>query len=259
MIRCLVRPEQVQRGVVWLDARQAKHLVTVLRLRVGEEFLVIAEGRMAHVAVLEEARDRRASARLVRPAALPAPEPWVVTLAIAIPRRPGAFDQIVDQATQVGVATMVPMITARSVVTLAGPRAANRQRRWQRLAVAAAEQSGRDAAPTVAPVTPLADLLAPSAVGQFDQMLLPTVGADRPLTEVARQASARRFLILVGPEGDLTAQEQARAQAAGACPVSLGPWVLRCETAAVAALAMLLQVLRAGFAPLTRKGVLWHS
>ncbi len=238
----MVRAAQCRDGIVALDARQTKHLVTVLRLRPGDEFVVVAEGE-AYVAVLETARGSQATARLVRPVALPPEDPWNVTLAVAIPRHPGLFDQIVDQATQLGVSTMIPMLTHRTIVRLDAVRAAARERRWTQVAIEAAQQSGRTTVPTIVPVTTFTHALA---MGQAsDCRLLPTLGEGTiPLAEAVRRAVPRHLFLYIGPEGDFTPKEVAQAIGEGAVRISLGHRILRCDTAVVAALILLTQALQ---------------
>ncbi|MBI4226689.1 MAG: 16S rRNA (uracil(1498)-N(3))-methyltransferase [Candidatus Omnitrophica bacterium] len=243
MVRCVIRPEQLQRGLVTLDARQTKHVVTVLRLRPGDDLVMVPEGGDPMVARLEPSRGSRITARVVRPAPRPPPEPWAVTLAAAVPKRPGAFDQIVDQATQVGVAAIIPMTTARSVVRPVTPQESARHRRWGSLAREAAQQSGRATVPRVAPITPLADVLAQAS--EYDRLLMPTVGAqDDSVIQWLHPPVPRRLAILIGPEGDFTPDEIAHSARAGVMPISLGHNVLRCESAALAVLAVVLHTLR---------------
>ena len=150
------------------------------------------------------------------------------------------MDWLVEKATELGAASIQPIAAARSVLKLAGERAAKRQQHWQAIAVAACEQCGRNRVPPVhAPLT-LADWLDGSAInGAADgqRLLLSLRDGSRPLRAAAGEAAA--VWVLHGPEGGLTAQEEDAALAAGFTPASLGARVLRAETASVAALAML--------------------
>lgn len=151
------------------------------------------------------------------------------------------MDWLVEKATELGAASIQPIAAARSVLKLAGERAAKRQQHWQAIAVAACEQCGRNRVPQVAAPLPLADWLrrqpaAAQAEGAA-RMLLSLRDGSRPLREAAAQAGA--VWVLHGPEGGLTAQEEDAALAQGFAPASLGARVLRAETASVAALAVL--------------------
>ncbi|WP_404300927.1 16S rRNA (uracil(1498)-N(3))-methyltransferase [Alicycliphilus denitrificans] len=151
------------------------------------------------------------------------------------------MDWLVEKATELGAASIQPIAAARSVLKLAGERAAKRQQHWQAIAVAACEQCGRNRVPAVhAPLSladwlrqPPAAALAPDAA----RVLLSLRDGARPLHEAAAGAGA--VWVLHGPEGGLTAQEEDAALAAGFAPASLGARVLRAETASVAALAVL--------------------
>jgi 16S rRNA (uracil1498-N3)-methyltransferase len=151
--------------------------------------------------------------------------------------KPARFEWAVEKATELGVDRIVPLVTAR---TLSQPSAAQGQAkhlRWQRIAAESARQCRRSTVPGIDPVTPFA-----SFVDELSgcSMLLPTLTATTPsLSEalvVRRQRG--RVAILIGPEGDFTAEEVAHATRAGAVPVSLGRFTLRSETASVACLAV---------------------
>ena len=145
------------------------------------------------------------------------------------------MDWLVEKATELGVASIQPVLTARSVLRLEGDRATKRQARWQAIAVAACEQCGRNRVPAVA--APLALQAALRGAGQGGRVVLSLRAGSRPLRDAAADAPA--VWVLHGPEGGLTPQEEDAALAAGFAPVHLGARVLRSETAAVAALAVL--------------------
>jgi 16S rRNA (uracil1498-N3)-methyltransferase len=157
-----------------------------------------------------------------------------VWLAFALPRGEKG-EWIVQKGTELGVSRLVPWQAARSVVRLEPGRAAERVRRWARIAAEAARQCGRSDVPDVAvPGTLAAALEAPPG---FVRVAF-HAGAGAPLASLARPG-APGFLALVGPEGGFTDGEIEACRAAGASLASLGPRVLRAETAAVAAAALL--------------------
>ena len=146
------------------------------------------------------------------------------------------MDWLVEKATELGAASIQPVTTARSVVKLAGERAAKRQAHWQAIAVAACEQCGRNRVPQVAAPLALADWLR-RAPTEGTRLLLSLRGGTQALNQAAGAAGA--VWVLHGPEGGLTVQEEDAALAAGFAPASLGARVLRAETASVAALSVL--------------------
>ncbi len=147
------------------------------------------------------------------------------------------MDWLVEKATELGAASLTPLLAERSVLRLAGERAEKKSAHWQAVAVAACEQCGRNRVPPVhAPVT-LAQALSrvPAGAARFVLSLGP--GA-RPLREAV--SAAGPVVLLSGPEGGLTPAEEAAALAEGFVRLTLGPRVLRAETAPLAVLGALL-------------------
>lgn len=161
-----------------------------------------------------------------------------VTLAVGMPAN-DRMDWLMEKATELGVHTIEPLHTAHSVLRLNGERAQKKQAHWQSVAVAACEQCGRNRVPTVAPVSDWAPWLATPCAPGGVRLVLSLADGTRPLAEVLQGLAADTPLtFLSGPEGGLSPQEDAQARAAGWLPVTLGPRVLRAETAALAALVM---------------------
>ena len=157
------------------------------------------------------------------------------------------MDWLVEKATELGMASLTPLATERSMVRLHGERAAKKQAHWQAVAVAACEQCGRNRVPHIHPLASLAQALAPASAAAVAtgvaplRLVLSLVPGSVPLRSVLAQAAPEAALqFLSGPEGGLSAQEEQQALAQGFVPVSLGPRVLRAETAPLAALAALL-------------------
>ena len=157
------------------------------------------------------------------------------------------MDWLVEKATELGMASLTPLATERSMVRLHGERAAKKQAHWQAVAVAACEQCGRNRVPHIHPLASLAQALAPASAAAVAtgvaplRLVLSLAPGSVPLRTVLAQAAPEAALqFLSGPEGGLSAQEEQQALAQGFVPVSLGPRVLRAETAPLAALAALL-------------------
>ncbi|HEX4511671.1 MAG TPA: 16S rRNA (uracil(1498)-N(3))-methyltransferase [Burkholderiaceae bacterium] len=145
------------------------------------------------------------------------------------------MDALIEKATELGASALHPLVTSRSVLRLEGERAAKRVAHWQAVAIASSEQSGRTRVPIVSPVRTLdAWLQDAGSNGAAKVVLAPAAMAD--LTDHVRGGVAR-WIALSGPEGGLDATEIAGAIEAGYRPVSLGPLVLRADTAPLAWLA----------------------
>jgi 16S rRNA (uracil1498-N3)-methyltransferase len=156
-----------------------------------------------------------------------------ITLAVGMPANE-RMDWMVEKATELGAAAIVPLWCERGVLRLAGERAARKREHWQAVAAAAAEQCGRNRVPTVAPVQALADWLG-TLQGSQRRLLLSLRTDAVPLASAVQGAGA--LITLSGPEGGLSPAEEAAALAQGFVAVDLGARVLRAETAPLAVLA----------------------
>jgi 16S rRNA (uracil1498-N3)-methyltransferase len=209
-------------------ASQVHHLRDVLRLTVGESVTVFDDVGSECLCTVEHiGREsvgltvRARNSHVVRGARL--------TVAVAVPKK--GMDEIIDKLTQLGVESIIPMRTERVVVRLSGEGAVGKADRWRRLAQAAAEQSQSSRVPEVRPVTDFETVLAVPA----DLRLIPHLCGDRKtLTEALGRQTSGSILVLIGPEGDFTDAEVRLALQYGFVPVSLGPQVLRVDTAAIA-------------------------
>ena len=168
-----------------------------------------------------------------------------VHLAVGMPANE-RMDWLVEKATELGVASIQPLMTAHSVLRLKGERADKKQAHWQSIAVAACEQCGRNRVPTIHPVRELADWLQESlqtpesAARKAILSLAPGTAAMGTWLQANGQNPSITWF-LSGPEGGLSATEDAQARALGWQPVTLGERVLRAETAALSATALACQ------------------
>ena len=171
-----------------------------------------------------------------------------VTIALGMPANE-RMDGVVEKATELGVAAIQPLMCERSVLRLQGDRATKKVAHWQGVAQAACEQSGRTRVPRIEPVRTLPEWLGSlPADGDAGARFVLSLRDAQPLAASLDAASARGSLIcLSGPEGGLADAEEALARRAGFVPLSLGPRVLRADTAPLALLAHLsLRGLAAG-------------
>ena len=146
------------------------------------------------------------------------------------------MDWLVEKATELGVASITPLVAERSVLKLKGERAEKKLAHWQGVAVAAAEQCGRNRVPTVHPAVTLNEWLKKAPPGE--RWVLSLSEGTRQLAQMHAQQPAVSITLLSGPEGGLSPTEEAAALTAGFVPVTLGSRVLRAETAPLAVLAV---------------------
>ena len=152
------------------------------------------------------------------------------------------MDWLVEKATELGVASITPLLAERSVLKLKGERADKKLAHWQAVAVAACEQCGRNQVPVIHPAVTLAQWLAAHPQPPHEsRAVLSLAPGSQPLLHAISAEGAGPVVLLSGPEGGLSPQEEAAALAAGFAPITLGPRVLRAETAPLAALALLDQ------------------
>lgn len=163
--------------------------------------------------------------------------PRAVHLAMGMPANE-RMDWLVEKATELGVASIQPLMTERTVLRLSGERAEKKRAHWQGSAVAACEQSGRNRVPLVHAPASLSDWLKTQGGTDHLRLLLSLQAGAQPLVKVVGTAGAMTFLS--GPEGGLSAAEEAAALASGFNTVTLGRRVLRSETAPLACLSLVM-------------------
>ena len=216
-------------------AAVAEHLARVLRVGPGDA-VVLFNGDGRDFAGRLLAVGRRDTRVLVEDAGEPEPDPPLrLQLAIGISRGE-RMDFAVQKAVELGVTSIQPLFTERSVVRLDAERGARRHAHWHGVLVAACEQSGRRRLPALCPAARLADWLR---TADGTRLLLDPL-ADRSLVDLPAPTAA--LTLLAGPEGGLSPEERDGAARAGFAGVRLGPRILRTETAPLAALAA-IQVL----------------
>jgi 16S rRNA (uracil1498-N3)-methyltransferase len=240
--RAFCSPAAAEPAEIMLTPEESHHLVVVNRAQLGDT-VVAFDGRGTEW-ICELAGDRKAGAVLkVRFRQKLPPLPYEITLGQALPK--GQFmDAIVRKATEIGAACIAPLESERTQVHLAGERQDKKVEKWQVAALEAAKQCGNPYLPKVLPVQKAAVFME-SAQGYELKLIASLQPGSRSLKTVlagfqsAHSRPPRKVLWLVGPEGDFTSAELSLAKNCGFEFVTLGPLVLRCETAATYALSIL--------------------
>ena len=212
----------------------ARH-VQVLRLQPGASITLFNGEGGEYEARIERMGRSDVGVRVVAHHAVEREAPRAVHLVVGMPANE-RMDWLVEKATELGVASVVPLVTERTVLRLASERAAKKQAHWQAIAVAACEQCGRNRVPVIHPVTEFARWIAAPA-GEAARLVLSLAPQAAQLAQAASGDGA--VIALSGPEGGLSPQEESAALAAGFAAVTLGARVLRAETASLALLAVL--------------------
>jgi 16S rRNA (uracil1498-N3)-methyltransferase len=209
------------------------HHVHVVRLQPGDELRLFDGNGGEYGAVLVSVEKRRATAAIVSHDAREVELPYQVTLAQALPEG-SKMDWIIEKAVELGVSRIQPLAARRCVVKLSGERAGKKQDHWQAVIVAASEQSGRN---RLAELGELCDFERWIGGGEMASCILLTPRATESLAQWTRARPAQAVSLMIGPEGGYTQQEEDAAIARGAIALSMGPRILRTETAGLAALA----------------------
>ena len=224
--------DRISDGSAELRGEDARHLTRVLRVEPGQRF-EISDNQHAFLAEILEARGDRVHFRVLEP--LPAvPTPVVITLCASLVKF-DRFEWMVEKATELGVHRILPVDAARTDKGLF-EASVKRRERWQRIARESSQQSRRVTMPEILPAVRFDRCLTEAAAHRY---FLDEADAPPLLREIPAERGDSVALLL-GPEGGWTDTERAAALAANWQPVSLGPFVLRAETAAAAALALTL-------------------
>ena len=225
-------------GCVAAGNDAVRHLGWVRRMKRGDTLSVFNERDGEYAAkIVERSRDRlrlELAGRLVDPAASGSDSPLRLHLAQGLSRGE-RMNVLVQKTTELGVSRITPVLTCRGVVKLDAARRTSRQAHWRRIAIHAAEQCGRLKPPAIDLPVPFGiwlERLTQSSEAPSRWLLDPRASTDDV------RAGAGGLCLLVGPEGGFADHEYAEAAAAGFVPVSLGPRVLRTETAGITAVAL---------------------
>ena len=242
MHRFYLPPDEWNPAALRLSGAEAHHARNVLRLQPGDKAVLFnGQGReiTAEVTSLD---GRDISLRKLHESSTP-PLRCRITLAQAIPKGKN-MDLIVQKAVEIGAAEIVPIMSDRTIVRLADEDAAQKQTKWQTIAIEAAKQCGQNWLPEVGKPRPLAQFFAGHA--PFDLQLIGSLQSDAVhLKKILAEYSAEHgdrptsVLMLVGPEGDFTPAELSLARSHGCRPITLGPIILRVETASIYCLSVL--------------------
>jgi 16S rRNA (uracil1498-N3)-methyltransferase len=240
--RFFIQPESWAPDRLELDQDEAHHCIDVLRATVGQRIIVF-NGRgaeaLAEISGVGKSRVQLKTLQISQTS----PLPCAITLAQAIPKGKN-MDLIVQKGTELGVAKIVPLISERTVIQIAAEEGDKKTEKWRQIVIEAGKQSGQSRLPEVsAPITPKQFF---TDFDRYELALIASLQSDAHRFKTAladfREQQGRRpknVLVLIGPEGDFTPAEAALAKSAGCLPISLGPIVLRTETAAIYCLSVL--------------------
>ena len=231
--------DEVRRGEAALEGEEAEHLTRVLRAEIGQQY-EICDGARLYLSEIIEARKRSVRFRVIDE--LPAVEPAVRICLMMSLIKFERFEWVMEKATELGVEKIVPVQATRSEKGLE-LAARKRVERWRKIVRAASEQSRRVHLPEVLPPVEFSRALGCEGRRIY---LEETAGCPLLIKSVLDPKAGETVAILVGPEGGWTDRERAEMVDAQWAAVSLGPQILRAETAAIAAVAVIAHAWEAG-------------
>lgn len=235
-VRRIYSNERLEPGsVVNLPADAAGYVTRVLRLRAGTSITLFNGDGGEFDAEIAEVRGQTVAVCIGQYHGVDREPPLTLRVVQGVSRGE-RMDWLIQKAIELGAARIEPVFTARSVVRLDAERASRRLRHWRGIAVSACEQCGRNRIPDIAHPISIGEWMSACHGGRGSALLLQPEAKKR-LTDV--EYAGGPVTLLAGPEGGLTPEEATRAVEAGFTPIRLGPRILRTETAAIAALAVI--------------------
>lgn len=240
MRRFIVEKEQIQGHTATIVGPEARHMVHVLRLRVGDAVELVDDRGTAYAADIAAINGGQITLSVGEAEGTPRESPIRITLAQAL-LKDRKMDTLIRQLTELGVTRWMPFPAERSVPRPDAERLKKRVVRWEKIALEALKQCRRNHPPSIEPQVSYAAVLDAAVTSNVKVIFSET--AREPLA--GKGAASERIesvFLLVGPEGGFTIQEVAAARSHGFDPVSLGPRILRAETAAVTACALIQHV-----------------
>jgi 16S rRNA (uracil1498-N3)-methyltransferase len=243
LTRVYVDTALIPGSLVELPPDTASHLARVLRARSGDELILFNGDGREFNGVIEAVRGSRVSASVGESRPVDRESPLAITLVQCVPRG-DRMDFIVQKATELGVARIVPVLSQRSVVRLDKAQAESKATHWRAVAVSACEQCGRNRLPTIEAAQPLLNYLGESSAGTGPRLVLEPESATHARTTAQNLGGAPDLAIVdaeiaIGPEGGFASDELEAFRVAGFSQIGLGPRILRTETAAIAAVVWL--------------------
>ncbi len=234
--RFFITPEQINDRIITISGEEVKHIVTVLRMKTGDELLLCDGQGKDYTTRIVQADRSLIKTEIISQVCRALGHPRII-LGQGMPKA-DKMDWIVQKTTELGVAEIVPLITDRTIVKIRDEE--KRLSRWRKIAREAAMQSDRPDIPRIDPIGTFHDFLGTPDPGPGTLKLFPWEEGTEPIKHVLRQEpQSSRIVFLIGPEGGFSKAEAEAAKSRGFHLVSLGPNILRTETAAIAVLSMI--------------------
>jgi 16S rRNA (uracil1498-N3)-methyltransferase len=222
------------RGIV--VGEELQHLRRVLRLAAGDAITIFDDSGREHDAVICSVEPESAAVEITRSYEAQRESTLDLTLALGLTKGE-KMDFVIEKATELGVQTVVPFMSAYAVPKLNERKIGARSQRWQKIALSAAKQSGRTQIPKLLPLCGFREFIGQASPDAF-KLFFWEKESTQSLRQLQQQRGAKPVLITIGPEGGFSAEEAAQATEHGFHLATLGRRILRAETAAIAAVSL---------------------
>ena len=236
MRRFFIDRKKIKGDRVVIDGEEAHHIRDVIRLKAGDTFLGLdGAGKTYRLRIKKITKAVEAEIEEILSKELNMPR---VLLACALPKG-RKFEDIIEKAAELGVSEIIPMVTQRTIVKVGDIDKAIKQKRWEKIAIEAAKQCGRDVLPRVYEAVKFEEAVKLTESLGYKKKIIPCLGDDTKYISDALSGETKEAAVFIGPEGDFSWKEIDHAKACGLVPVSLGPLVLKVDTACIFALSVI--------------------
>ncbi|UCD55586.1 MAG: 16S rRNA (uracil(1498)-N(3))-methyltransferase [Candidatus Omnitrophota bacterium] len=237
MPRFFAPKENIKSNLIYIDGQEARHILNVMRLKENDKVIIFDGTGKEYTGFIKQARPKSVtveiiSTRVPKIDILPA-----ITLAQAIPKKE-KMDYIVEKATELGVHSIIPLVSERAIVRFESDKAVDRLARWKKIAIEAAKQCGRTDVPEIKDIQKFYNVV--DDINKFDMALMACLSEGTvALKEAVSDFKAGKIIIFIGPEGDFTPEEILMAEDTSCKFISLGKRVLKSDTAGLFLLSVL--------------------
>jgi len=230
MKRFFIETKSIKGNKIIIHGNEAHHIKDVIRLKVGDRFQGFDGSNKAYTLCVTKVADAiEAEIEKVSETKIGIPK---ILLACALPKK-SKIDYIVEKVTELGVSEIVPMITERTLIKIDEDRKGAKQERWNKIAIEASKQCGRDVLPKIHNLMRFKDAVKLAKASKYQKMILPCLCEGNRLLSDLFSTKVKDIAIFIGPEGDFTNREIDYARENNFELVSLGPLILKVETACI--------------------------
>ena len=237
MSRFYVPKENVKENIIYIDGQEARHILNVMRLTGGDKVIVFDGTGKEYTGFIKEAKPTSLKVEIISTKSPKKENIPEITLVQAVPKK-GKMDYIIEKATELGVHSIIPVLSERTIVKIKDEKIANRVSRWKKIASEAAKQCGRASIPEVGDVEKFYNVI--DTIDKYDLSLMACLSYGTiPLKEAISDFETGKIIIFIGPEGDFTPDEIKMAENTSSRLISLGGRVLKSDTAGLYLLSVL--------------------